>query len=201
MLHPAPLSLRYAVALLALSNVQPATQQVQVCTFEAKGASQHSPLGSMASGSHPSPTGVATRPHAAAVDVSSRQPPEGDVHSKQAPCTVQPAAQQVQVGTSEAKGASPHLPVGSMASGSHPSPTGVATRPHASPEGEVSSRQPPEDFISRQALCTVQPATRQVQVCTIVAKGASPHLPIGRMATGGHSSQAEVATRSSGKRV
>ena len=181
MLHPAQLSL-HVVALQALSNVQPATQQVQVCTFEAKGASQHSPLGSMASGSHPSPTGVATRPHAAAVDVSRRQAPEGDVSSTQAPCTVQPATQQVQVCTSEAKGASPHLPVGSMASGSHPPLAEVGSMSHAAPVEEVSRQAPctaPVEDVSRQAPstapvgevrrqepCTVQPATQQAEVAT-----------------------------------
>ena len=78
MLHPAQLSLHYAVALQALSNLQPATQQVQVCIIEASDASPHLPVGGKATAGHPSQAEVApskqydssegSRPQAAVVE-------------------------------------------------------------------------------------------------------------------------------------
>ena len=89
MLHPAQLSLRYAVALQALSNLQPATQQVHVCKTDACGASPHLPPGTMASGSHSPLAEVGTRPQAAPAE-------NGTICAEAAAAdTMQPAAEQV----------------------------------------------------------------------------------------------------------
>ena len=82
MLHPAQLSLQYAVALQALSNLQPASQQVHVYKIEASDASPHLPVGSKATEGHLSQAEVApevddscraSRPQAVLVEVGGHQ--------------------------------------------------------------------------------------------------------------------------------
>ena len=69
MLHPAQLSLQYAVALQALSNLQPATQQVHGYRIEASDASPHSPVENVTSEDTMRPAVVqASRPQVALVE-------------------------------------------------------------------------------------------------------------------------------------
>ena len=121
--------------------------------------------------------------------------------------TMQPAVVKVKVCSVELDdAAASNLPVGKVASGGFTVDTDTATRP-CRPQATPAEREETQPVAGLQAADATQPATlrtagttppaeNQVQVkTTIEASCASPHLPVGKLASGGHPATVETAPR------
>ena len=124
--------------------------------------------------------------------------------------TMQPAVVKVKVCSVELDdAAASNLPVGKVASGGFTVGTDTATRP-CRPQATPAEREETQPVAGLQAADATQPATlrtlrtagttppaeNKVQVkTTIEASCASPHLPVGKLASGGHPATVETAPR------
>ena len=192
MLHPAQLSLQYAVALQALTNLQPATQQVHVYRIEAIDASPHSPV---EVAPEVDDSSRASRPQAVLV--------EGGGH--QAADTMRPAVVQVQVCSVELMDTASNLPVENVTSEDTMQPAVVqASRPQVALVEGGGLWAELKEVADHQAADTRRPAVAQVHVCSIDSVDAPPHLPVGSSSEasrpqaavvegGGHHAEAQEA--------
>ena len=143
---------------------------------------------------------------AEAADTASRpqdSPVEGGQHHDeaqpgaglQAADTIGPAKDQVQVCTAKVNDAAHNLPVGDVASGGITVDADTASRPQNAPAGGGQHHDEAKPGAGLQTADTIEPAKDQVHVCTAKVKDAAHNLPVGDMASGGITVDADTAFR------
>ena len=205
-------------------TMQPAVVKVKVCSVTDDAAASNLPVGKVASGGFTVGTDTATRPcrpQATPAEREETQPVAGlQAADATQPATLRtagttpPAENKVQVKTTiEASCASPHLPVGKLASGGHPATVETAPRLQTAPEVQdcysyrTAGTTPPAAYqvscgglsaeswklqVEAQAAAdSVQPATDQVIVTSVEYNDAAANLPLSNVANGPQAGQAE----------
>ena len=179
-----------AAELQAADTMLPATVQVKVYTSKANDAAANLPTGKVTSGDAVTADAVidadrATRTQAA---------PQAEAQAAAGPRatgSIQPATVQVQVCSVELKDAASNLPVGHVDSGGI---TDTASRPHDAPAEGGQQRKEAQPGAGLQAADTMQPATVQVKVCKVKTNCTAANLPLGNVASGGVTVDADTAT-------
>ena len=139
-------------------SMQPAKVQVKVCSVKVNDAAHNLPVGEVASGGITGGAHTAFRPQNAPAEGGQQCEEAQPVAGLQAADATQ-LANQVHVSTTiEASCASPHSPVGKMASGGHPAPVEVA--PRLQTAAEVAQ-------FGYMTAGTTPPAAEQVATTTV----------------------------------
>ena len=105
--------------------------------------------------------------------------------------SMQPAKVQVKVCSVKVNDAAHNLPVGEVASGGITGDAHTASRPQDAP---AEAGQQFED--AQSAADSMQPAKVQVQVCSVKVNDTAYNLPVGGVASGGITGDADTASRS-----
>ena len=186
-----------AAGLQTADTMQPAKDQVQVFrSIKVNNAPNNLPAGDVASGGITVNVDTASRPKDAPADGGQQHDDAKPAAGLQYTVTRQPAKDQVQVCRSVKINAAAHnLPVGDVASGGITVDADTASRSQDAPAEGGQQHEDAQSGAGLQAADTMKPATVQVQVCSLKVNDAAANLPVGDVASGGITGDADTASR------